>query len=332
MLYGTTGFGGAFGYGAVFEFNPVTRTESALYSFTNVNDGAYPVAGLTYYEGDFYGTTTGGGVSDDGTVFKLDPATGTETVLYSFADGTDGRGPYGGLVYYDGGFYGDTEYGGTAHNGVIFRLDAVTGAETVIYRFAGEPDGTQPMGNLVYYNGELFGITEFGGSYGLGIVFAIDLSAGTETVLHSFAGGNDGANPSGRLIEQDGELYGTTNVGGTSGTGTVFKINPTTGAETVLYSFAGGTDAAYPYGGVTYHDGKLFGDTIAGGLTNWGAVFSLELSSGREVVQGSFVQPFSGALLGTQPAAELFYYDGHFYGTTSFGGEGTGGTIFRVNP
>ena len=331
LLYGTTGFGATTGYGTVFEFNPVTRVETVLHSFTGGSDGAVPIAGLTFYDGNVYGTTTAGGSSDAGTVFKINLATGDETVLYSFAGGTDGRGPYGGLIYYNGSFYGDTEYGGTTEKGIIFRIDAVTGAETVIYRFGGEPDGIQPMGNLVYYSGKLYGITEYAGSAGLGIVFAIDLSTGAETILHSFAGGNDGAYPEGRLIEHDGKLYGTTDIGGTADQGTVFKIDPATGGETVLYSFAGEPDAGYPYAGVTFFGGKLYGSTISGGLTNWGAVFSLDLASGKEKVLGSFVQPDTGALLGAQPAAELFYYNGELYGTTTIGGDAIGGTIFRAN-
>jgi uncharacterized repeat protein (TIGR03803 family) len=331
LFYGTTSFGATTGYGTVFEFNPVTRIETVLHSFNGGGDGAYPIAGLTFYEGNFYGTTTAGGSSDAGTVFKINPVTGDETVLYSFADGTDGRGPYGGLIYYNGSFYGDTEYGGITEKGVIFKIDAVTSAETVIYRFGGEPDGIQPMGNLAYYSGKLYGITEYGGSAGLGIVFAIDLSTGAETVLHSFAGGNDGAYPEGRLIEHDGNLYGTTDTGGTADVGTVFRIDPTTGGETVLYSFAGEPDAGYPYAGVTFFGGKLYGNTTSGGLTNWGAVFSLDLASGKEKVLGSFVQPDSGALVGAQPTGELFYYKGEFYGTTTIGGDGAGGTIFRVN-
>jgi len=332
VLYGTTSMGGLFGYGTVYSFNPATGVEAVLYSFSGGNDGAYPVAGLTYHDGYFYGTTSGGGVASAGAVFKIDPVTGTETILYSFADGTDGRGPYGGLIYHDGGFYGSTEYGGAAHNGVIFRIDATTGAESVIYRFTGQPDAAQPMGNLTYYKGTLYGIAEYGGSAGQGCVFAIDLSTGIEFVLYSFAGGTDGANPEGRLTEHGGKLYGTTNIGGATNSGTVFELDPVTGAETVLYSFAGQPDAAYPYAGVTYRDGKLVGDTLAGGVSNWGAVFLLDLATGQERVLGSFNGPLANVSLGVQPGAELLYFRGAFYGTTTFGFDGAaGGTIYRVS-
>jgi uncharacterized repeat protein (TIGR03803 family) len=327
VLYGTTSNGGPLGCGTVFSFNPATNAFAVLHGFGGGSDGQGPVAGLNYYKGYFYGTTSGGGTSNVGTVFKIDPSTGAETVIYNFVDSPDGRGPYGGLIYHDGAFYGDTESGGSEFFGVVFKIDVITGTETVIYRFAGQPDGVQPMGNLLYYKGSLYGITEYGGSSNLGIVYAIDVSTGTETVLYSFSGGDDGANPEGRLIEHDDMLYGTTDAGGSTGQGTVFELDPTTGLETVLYSFEGGTDAADPYAGVTYHDGKLFGVSIWGGPLGGGAVFSLDLATGKEVVLTSFE---SSTSRGETPAAELLYYDGSFYGTTNVGGINGGGTIFRV--
>ncbi|HLY01860.1 MAG TPA: choice-of-anchor tandem repeat GloVer-containing protein [Candidatus Cybelea sp.] len=277
-LYGTTSSGGASNIGTVFTIT-TSGTETVLYSFAGGTDGAYPSAGLTNVGGALYGTTTHGGASGKGTVFKI-TTSGTETVLYSFAGGTDGAYPYAGLTSENDKLYGTTlGDGGTGCScGTIFRI-TTSGAYSQLYSFAGGTDGAGPEASLTNVSGKLYGTTAIGGGSGCsgsgcGTVFKITTS-GTEKVLYRFAGGKDGASPQAGLTSVNGTLYGTTNSGGTNDTGTIFAVLAHSGPEIVLYSFAGGTDGAYPLGGLTNVNGTLYGTTNGGGTSNVGTVFSL---------------------------------------------------------
>jgi uncharacterized repeat protein (TIGR03803 family) len=227
-LYGTTYEGGSSdlrdgvsGYGTVFKLD-TSGTETVLHRFTSSPDGAYPYAGLVRdAAGNLYGTTSEGGSSDYGTVFKLDTS-GNETVLHNFTGG-DGSYPYAGLVRdATGNLYGTTLYGGASGVGTVFKLDT-SGNETVLHNFTGG-DGAYPYAGLVRdATGNLYGTTFRGGSSDYGTVFKLDTS-GTETVLHSFTGYSDGSNPRGGLVmDAAGNLYGTTEMIGEA-FGTVFKL------------------------------------------------------------------------------------------------------------
>ena len=197
-----------------------------LHTFTGGADGAHPYAGMVRDSaGNLYGTTSGGGVQGYGVVFKLDEA-GAETVLYSFTYGADGEFPYAALVRDPtGNLYGTTYYGGAFDAGVVFKLDT-DGNETVLYSFTGAADGEFPYAGLVRDStGNLFGTTEFGGTYGHGVVFKVG-ATGSETVLHNFKGA-DGKWPFAGLVRDSvGNLYGTTFYGGLYHHGVVFKITP----------------------------------------------------------------------------------------------------------
>jgi uncharacterized repeat protein (TIGR03803 family) len=176
-LFGTTYQGGTryFGSGTVFKLNS-TGQQTVLHTFVSngLLDGAYPYAGVVPYGEDFYGTTSSGGVSEYGTVFRLDKA-GNETVLYSFLGGTDGRYPQNSPVVYDaaGNLYGTTENGGDSNDdGTVFMLDN-TGKETLLHTFNGT-DGSRPMAGVIRdAAGNLYGSTYQGGAFGYGTVFEI---------------------------------------------------------------------------------------------------------------------------------------------------------------
>ena len=227
-FYGTTYYGGGSGLGMVFKVTP-SGSETVLYSFAGgSSDGANPYAALIQgSDGNFYGTSDAGGASGFGTVFELTPS-GTETVLYSFAGGSsDGEYPEAGLIQdRDGNLYGTTYQGGASGLGTVFELTP-SGTETVLYSFAGgSSDGAGPKAGVILgRDGNLYGTTLEGGSANVGTIFKVTPS-GTETVLHAFAGGSsDGANPYDALTQgSDGNLYGATVAGGTSGYGTVFKV------------------------------------------------------------------------------------------------------------
>jgi uncharacterized repeat protein (TIGR03803 family) len=234
-IYGTTSRGGAAGCGAlgcgtVFKVT-AAGIETVLYAFTGSTDGENPVGALaTDASGNLYGTTGQGGTQCCGTVFELTP-TGNETSLFSF-NFTDGTGPGPNRLLRDaqGNLFGTTTGGGAAGNGTIFELSN-TGVETVLYNFTGAADGSNPTGGIIRdSHGNFYGTTSSGGGQGCaagcGTVYELTLS-GTFKILYTFTGTSDGGNPTGGLaMDTSGNLYGTTNSGGTSGYGTVFKLTP----------------------------------------------------------------------------------------------------------
>jgi uncharacterized repeat protein (TIGR03803 family) len=251
----------------------------------------------------------------------------TFTLLHSFS-GSDGATPYAGLVRdSDGNLYGTTYFGGPHVGGTVFKLDT-SGVLTVLYSFSGlNNDGADPRAGLVGdSDGNLYGTTVAGGSYGSGTVFKLDTSH-TLTVLYSFSGGGDGAQPQAGLVrDSDGNLYGTTVAGGSNGSGTVFKLG-TSHTLTVLYSFSGGSDGAHPLAGlVRDSDGNLYGTTPNGGGSGLGAVFKLDTSHTLTVLYsfagGDGANPYAGLVRDS---------DGNLYGTTPNGGGSGLGAVFKLD-
>ena len=297
--------------GVVFKISS-TGTESVLYAFKGgTTDGADPISLIQASDGNFYGMTDQGGTNGFGTVFKVTPG-GSETVLYSFADL-----PFFSLIQAsDGNFYGVTAQGGMNGLGTVFKVTP-DGSESLVYSFSGGADGASPAGGLIEAgDGNLYGVTRHGGAYGLGTVFKVT-PGGTETVLYSFGGMNDGFNPVGALIQaSDGNFYGTTSYGGPNGIGTVFRVTPG-GAETVLYSFRAMNDGAQPVGGlIQASDGDLYGVAGGGGAYTASVLFRITLA-GEESVLYSFPSlPYPGGL---NPGL-IQARDGNLYGTSHVGG------------
>jgi uncharacterized repeat protein (TIGR03803 family) len=351
-LYGATVYGALgecfFGCGVVFRLD-ATGKETILYRFTGKKDGGMP-HGLMVRDnaGKIYGTTIAGGASGGGcggygcgTVFKLD-SKGKETVLYSFKGGKDGEGPFGGVVQDPAGnLYGTAANGGAFGGvcsgggcGTVFKLDT-SGKLTVLHTFKGGKDGEFPIAGLVRDGkGNLYGTTSGSGISGDGTVFRLT-ATGKFTVLHTFAGGQDGQYPGygALLLDAAGNLYGTTVSGGGSaacdgGCGVVYKVDKTA-QETVLYRFLGGTDGKSPYSALVPDPaGNLYSTTYAGGSGGLGTVFKLD-PAGKETV----LYHFSGGKNGATPYAGLFRdAKGNLYGTTyGAGGQGLG-VIFKLTP
>jgi uncharacterized repeat protein (TIGR03803 family) len=235
-LYGTTQEGGI-GGGTVFKIAP-DGTKTILYNFcshADCIDGAGPYADMVFDKhGNLYGTASAAGSYGYGVVFKLAPD-GTETVLHSFAGGSDGAEPVASpLRDKKGNLYGTTFLGGKCGGGTVFKIQP-DGTESVLHIFCGHVDGAEPESALIMdRKGNLNGTTAYGGGsanceYGCGTVFEVSLN-GTETVLHVFKGRRDGAWPSAGLVEQGEIFYGTTGGGGSPywcsgvGCGTIFEI------------------------------------------------------------------------------------------------------------
>jgi uncharacterized repeat protein (TIGR03803 family) len=338
-IYGTTQYGGTSGNGTVFKYALPAGPETVLYNFTGGNDGGQPVAGLILEGGNLYGTTSVGGTSGLGTVYKLTLA-GVETVVHSFTGSPDGSVPSAGLIYKAPYLYGTTAAGGTAGDGTVFRTK-LAGAESVLYSFTNTPDGANPYAGLIYGAGFLYGTTETGGTFGDGTVFKVSL-AGIETALYSFAGGADGAYPMAGLLKDGPYLYGTAFQGGgsancTSGCGTVFKIKPTGANYATIHAFTGYPgDGANPEAGLIRDGALLYGTTFLGGSSSLcssnnttsgcGTVFNTTTAGLTTVVVN-----FNDINNGVWPVAGLIFDGGTLFGTT-LAGESTNqvGTLFSI--
>jgi uncharacterized repeat protein (TIGR03803 family) len=313
------------------------QTFTTVANFDNA-DGAYPylMSLVQGTDGNFYGTTSDGGASGYGTVFKMTPK-GALTVLHSFDD-TDGSYPYAGLVLTTGGnFYGTTSQGGTDGYGTVFEITAA-GKLTTLHSFDGS-EGACPYSTLVQgTNGNLYGTTANGGAggacvSGCGTVFEIT-ATGKLTTLHSFDA-SDGAAPVSALIQAtNGNFYGTTVAYGAHDGGTLFEITPA-GKLTTIYDFCSQsncTDGYGPYGGlVQAANGNFYGTTVYGGAHDTGTVFEITAAGKLTTLYSFCVEtncedgawPYAGLVQGT---------DGNFYGATLHGGtvNTNAGTVFKI--
>lgn len=281
-LYGTTLEAGPLHQGSVYKIGPGGRV-TTLHTFTGP-EGAFPRSPLVRdTAGNLYGTTEAGGNFNYcegggcGTVFKIDTANKL-TVLYEFVGGLlDGHDAIGGLARdQQGNLYGTTLSGGGSQCagegcGVVFAVDP-NGNETILHRFTNSEDGGHPAGTLLLgSDGYLYGTADSGGYKDAGLLFKID-KTGNYGVLYTFSGGSDGGGPFGGLTrDAAGNFYGTTEFGGRKacqlklGCGTVFELD-SSGHETVLYSFKGRRDGAYPLAGVTLDAaGDIYGTTWQAG-------------------------------------------------------------------
>ncbi len=347
-LYGTTAYGGKLGFGTLFKVDKLGNY-AVLYNFAgSPADGAYPNGTLVRDKlGNFYGTTSQGGTTNGGTVFKLD-TTGNETVLYSFVlNSFDGMWPYAGLIKdsHDN-LYGTASAGGAYNGGIVFKLDTA-GTETILHNFTGNTtDGMWPYSTPLLSNGRLYGTTSFGGTSDLGTIFVLNRSK--ETVAFNFAGTAGEFPFSGLLKDSAGNFYGTTQYGGdltchaqSSGCGTVFKLDAA-GNQTVLYKFLGSPDGDDVAAGLVMDRvGNLYGTTAYGGtgscqntpFVGCGTIFEID-QTGKETVLYDFI----GAADGKYPFGTLIRDNkGNLYGSTAYGGgkgcNGGGcGTLFVLTP
>jgi uncharacterized repeat protein (TIGR03803 family) len=341
-LYGTTYFGAARNDGEVFQITTAGKL-TTLHSFCSTAgcaDGEYsyavPVQGA---DGNFYGTTYLGGSKGDGTVFKMSPS-GALTTLHS-CGGADGSQPLAGLAAgSDGNFYGTTNLGGSRNAGSVFKITP-SGQFTTLHSFCSKTacaDGQNSYAGLIQASdGNLYGTTLSGGSHGYGTVFKIT-KGGTFSTLYSFcsqSGCGDGEFPQTGLVQaSNGNLYGTTILGGAYGSGIIFELT-LSGALTTLYSACSQTgcpDGNYLYAGlIQARDGNLYGIMQVGGAHNSGTIFKITLSGTLTTVYSFCSQPACAD--GQYPAAGLVQAtNGNLYGTTADGGVHGDGTVFSIAP
>lgn len=354
-LYGTTYSGGSLGFGTVFEMMPNGSggwTEKILHNFgIGDMDGKAPQAPLVFDSaGNLYGTTGDGGSNNVGVVFEMTPnghGGWTEFKIHNFGSGEDGARPYAGLIFDKAGnLYGTTHSGGTHSDGTVFELipnGSGGWTEKVLHNFgADQNDGQDPEGGLIFDSaGNLYGTTVAGGNIGLGTAFEMSPNGSggwTEKVLHNFGHGEDGNSPQGLslIFDSAGNLYGTTNTGGTNNAGTVFEMTPNGSGgwtEKTLHFFGSGNDGNGPTCSLVFDtSGDLYGTTLLGGTNDSGVVFKMTPNGSggwTETVVHNFGTGNDGSL---PPGGLVIDGTGNLFGTTSSGGIQSDGTVFEVTP
>ncbi|HXE51472.1 MAG TPA: choice-of-anchor tandem repeat GloVer-containing protein, partial [Tepidisphaeraceae bacterium] len=301
---------------------------TTLASFNGAN-GADPTAGLTMdAAGNLYGTTQFGGANGDGTVFEIASGTGVLTTLASF-NGINGAVPVGGVTLDSAGnLYGTTKNGGSSADGTVFEIAVGSGTLTALASFNGA-NGANPLAGLTLDSaGNLYGTTYSGGNSRDGTVFEIAAGSGVITTLATFNGAN-GANPSaGLTLDAAGNLYGTTEFGGSAAFGTVFEIPVGSNTVTTLASF-GGANGSLPDAAVTLDSaGNLYGTTNVGGGVGggFGTIFEIPAASGVMTTLARF-----DVANGADPQAALTLgSDGNLYGTTEIS-DSSRGTVFEID-
>jgi uncharacterized repeat protein (TIGR03803 family) len=342
-LYGTTYEGGAYGGGTLFKVGPIGNF-TPIHSFcaqTGCPDGNKPASSLVLAtDGNFYGTTFIGGAKGAGTIFSITPD-GALTTLYTFTGKADGALPSALVLGSNGNFYGATVSGGALHAGCggygCGTIFAVTpkGALTTLHTFEFTDGGAPVVAGLIQAgDGNFYGATTDGGvgcHVGCGTIFRVSPS-GAFATLHKFVG-NDGSNPLGALLQaSDGNLYGTTQVGGIGNEGTIFRMT-LEGSFTTLHEFAG-PDGSQPYAAlIQATDGNFYGTTRFGGSggsscgsLGCGTVFQMTPAGALKTLH-SFVGSD-----GDYPDSAVFQATtGNLYSMTTGGGPYAGyGTIFGL--
>lgn len=323
---------------------PACRAGSlnVLYGFHGGTDGTNPLAGVIAQDGALFGTTEGGGNNGCGgfgcgTVYRVDAARGAEKVLYRFADSPDAALPSGTLLRQGHALYGSTIGGGTMAPGMgaVFAVNDHGGSETLLGSLGGAL-GRGANGGLAAVAGGLFGTAEEGGTKSFGTVFRADPSGGLKVAYNFEGGSKDGSAPYGNLVTHGGLLFGTTLVGGQAGYGTVFQLDPNTGAEKLLHSFQGG-DGIEPIS-VVYDRDHLYGVTGGGGNPSCnlgcGTIFRIDLKTGAF----SSLYDFNGGVSDGLAGNSIVVLNGVLYGTTGAGGQPSAlcefgcGTLFQYDP
>ncbi len=335
-----------------------------LYNFTGGADGSQPYdAFILDTSGNLYGTTTAGGASGNGAVVKLtknSDGSWTESVLYSFAGGTDGANPQSEVTFdASGNLYGTTWSGGNFSAGTVFQLvpnssGGGTWTENVLYSFTGGSDGANPeYGVILDAKGNLYGATSGGGTQGMGVVYKLapnsDGKVWTYSALHSFTGGNDGSYPlyQGKLtFDTAGNLYGATSDGvdafgdcpSGNDCGSIFELTPQSNGswkEQVIFRFNGdyGVKAVSPV--IFDSAGSLYGNAGGGG-DNYGVAFKLTLGTNGTWSE-DVLHVFQGNQDGAYPNGNIaFDKAGNLYGTTGLGEDLDGaccyGQVFELIP
>jgi len=333
-LYGTTRFGSGDGFGAVFTLNPDGTGYAVLQAFSFSGSGDLFAGVMQGADGALYGAAAQGG--GGGALFTLNPDGTGYTVLKNLSQGPDisasGGFPNAGVTQAtDGALYGTTQSGGSNRYGTVYRLDSDGTNFSAVQNLAYFTTGAYVSSSLLQgTDGALYGTAQAGGSGGYGTVFKLNPDGTGFAAVHDFDY-TTGAYPYAALIQgTDGALYGTASWGGSTGYGTVFKLNSDGTGFSVLKDDFVPASGAYPYAGLLQGtDGALYGTASVGGSGGYGAVFKLNPDgTGFSVLKDDFGYSTTGGLL---YAGLMQGADGALYGEAYYGGSGGYGTVFKLN-
>jgi len=325
FIYGTTQYGGAASFGAVYKIDQATGAFTTLYNFTSQTN---PLGVEDGGNGYLYGTTQIGGTSGLGTLYKLSKSTGAFTLLHSFT---------GGIGYYplsaltsgsDGYLYGTTQYGGSLGGGTIFKVNTTTDVVAVVHSFQSTTEGQQSR-RLTVSGNNLYGAAEYGGASQRGTVYGVEKTTGATTVYASF-----GREPRGVVKELvdagNGYLYGVTETGGV-GYGVLFKVSKASGSRTAVHEFntlgGVGTFGYYPTTLIRGEDGYLYGETSYGGQIGYGTLFRVAIANDAL----SVLRPYALSEGYYRVNSRLSLGGGFLYGTSFYGGTIGYGALYQVN-
>lgn len=322
FLYGTTRAGGINNGGTIFRIMPDGSGYSKLYDFDS--SGTIPVGSLISDGTYFYGMTANGGVDDKGTIYKIKHDGSGFDTLKSFNATVSGFNPEASLVLDSLWLYGTTAKGGINDFGTVFKIMIDGSNYTKLLDFDSINTGSLPR-SLIIVEPYLYGFTFYGGNSGNGVIFKIKKNGTGFTNLLDLDGINTGRNPSGELLYQAGFLYGMTRFGGSTGMGTLIKIDTSGNNYSMLLDFNGVSNGSVAYGSVISDGTYLYGMTPYGGTANDGTIFRiLPDGSGYDKMYD-----FGGLADGASPHSSLYSDGEYFYGTTYGGGINNLGTVFR---
>lgn len=327
ILYGTATAGGSGNAGTVFAVKAGTTNLTVLHYFTSLNpvtytnmDGATPSGPPVLSGNILYGSTTYGGTSGFGVIFRVEIDGSNFMVLHNFLGGTDSANPNGDLLLAGNTLFGTTTYGGSLQHGTVFAVQTNGLGFTNLYSFSGGSDGAYPFVGLALIGNTLYGVTSYGGSNSLGSVFALETNGANFHLVHSFSALSydldtgtftniDGYEPGTALTVAGGQLCGTAGSGGSAGSGTVFELSTDGSYFSVLHNFTAtesgsetNADGNDPFGRLLLVGNTLYGTTDGGGINGDGTVFSLTLAT-SEAPRLNILSAGTNVLL-TWPAAD----------------------------
>lgn len=291
-LYGLCSKGGGYDFGVLFEYDPINYTYTAKFNFEGTN-GKVPYGSLCQASnGKLYGMTNLGGINNMGVLFEYDISTSTFTKKIDFMGVTNGSNPFGSLFEASNGkLYGMTFSGGSNNMGILFEYDPNTSVFTKKIDF-NSTNGRNPEGSLIEANnGKLYGLTYWGGNYGLGVLFEYDPNTSTYVKKHNFAGPSNGSYPLGSLIQAtNGKLYGMTYWGGNYSLGVLFEYELSTSTCSKKIDFNGTSNGGESLGSLLQaSNGKLYGMTSTGGIDSTGVLFEYNPFDSTFVKKNDFV-------------------------------------------
>jgi len=330
QMWGTTQAGGTSGDGVIFTMDGNGANYHVEYSFDNPT-GSLPVGNVVLADnGKLYGVTEEGGFGDSCVIYSYQPLTGIYTNIYDLYQYTQyGWGAESGMLNASNGMlYGLCRIGGAGNSGVIYKIDPATDTYTDIYDFDNF-NGFGPVGSLIQLsNGKLYGMTSYGGANSKGVIFSFDPVTSVFVNLYDFIQSTGGV-PFGDLMQaSNSKLYGMTYEGGSNGYGVLFSFDIATGAYIALHNFDL-THGGNPLGNVMQaSNGLLYGMTNHGGASNFGVLFSFDITTNifTDLLE------FDNVATGANPARSLSQAgNGKLYGTTLYGGVNSSGVAFSYD-